>query len=319
MPLMLLLPLATSFAQSDAEALRWLSKMRSATQRLSYAGTFVYQHGGEIDTSRIARIVDSLGARERLEPLDGAAREIIRTRDRLTAYYPGSAITRTEISRREPRFPEILPEQLEELAQNYVIRTAGRERIAGFECQSVLIEPKDRYRYGHKLWGELKTGMLIKAKTFNIRQEPMDSFSFIELQIGRIDAGKVRSLYAASARRWRVETSQAQIANLADEGWLVGMPIPGYRKVAEMRRNIGASSGVGHVVFSDGLATLSIFIERVSDRPAIAAGRSLGDATSVYFRQLGNYRIVVVGEAPMEGIMLVANAVEYRKPKINSK
>src|SRR5687768_8069142 len=74
----------------NGEALQWLERTYSASQHLSYTGTFLYQHGDHIETSRIARLVDPSGVHERLETLDGMPREIIRNNDEVTCYLPAS-------------------------------------------------------------------------------------------------------------------------------------------------------------------------------------------------------------------------------------
>jgi sigma-E factor negative regulatory protein RseB len=309
-----LLPVSAAMAQSDPQAMQWLQRIHSATQKLSYTGTFVYQHGQQLETSRITRYVDASGPREKLEPLDGAQREIIRSRDQVSCYLPDSMTVKVERGVGEPRFPEILPDQFKDLTESYVIRKGEVERVAGFDCQVIVLEPKDRLRYGHKLWADIGTGMLLKAKTLNDRHETVELFTFTQLRIGCIDAEQVRSRFAGRQKDWRVEESGATKANLADAGWVLRPPLPGFRKVGEMRRSLGSLSGVGHIVLSDGLAAVSIFIEPVAGRQPPFRGLLRQGATNVFTRQLGEHWITVVGEAPIESIKVFANAVEYRKP-----
>lgn len=308
-----LLPVSAALAQSDPQALQWLQRIHSATQKMSYTGVFVYQHGQQLETSRITRYVDAFGPREKLEPLDGAQREIIRSRDQVTCYMPETMTVKVDRSVGEPRFPEILPDQIKDLTENYVIRKGEVERVAGFDCQVIVLEPKDRMRYGHKLWADIGTGMLLKAKTLTDKQETVDTFTFTQLRIGGIDREQVRSRFAGRLKEWRVENSGATKANLADAGWVLRPLLPGFRKVGEMRRSVGALTGVGHIVLSDGLAAVSIFIEPVAGRQPPVGELLRQGATNVFTRQLAEHWITVVGEAPIESIKVVANAVEFRK------
>src|SRR5687767_15912073 len=92
-----LLALATTVAQAQSpETLSWLRKMHEATQRLSYSGTFVYQNGTRSETSRITRFVDAAGDIEKLEVMDGVAREIVRTRDTVRCYLPDSRVVKVD-------------------------------------------------------------------------------------------------------------------------------------------------------------------------------------------------------------------------------
>ncbi|MGB7542665.1 MAG: sigma-E factor regulatory protein RseB domain-containing protein, partial [Burkholderiales bacterium] len=164
-----LLPVSAAIAQTDASALQWLQRIYSATQKLSYTGTFVYQQGQQVETSRITHLVDASGPHEKIESLDGVPREIIRNRDEVVCYLPATMTVKIDKQPGWRSFPAILPEQLKGLSENYRVKKAEVERVAGYDCQVIVLEPKDRMRYGHRLWADLNTGMLLKAKTLDDR------------------------------------------------------------------------------------------------------------------------------------------------------
>ncbi len=299
-------------AQTDPLAHHWLQRIYSATQKLSYTGTFVYHFNGQVETSRITRVVDASGPVEKLESLDGAQREIIRYGDEVVCYLPATMTMKIDrLAGRKP-FPAILPEQINDLSAYYTISRGGTERVAGFPCEIIVLSPRDKLRYGHKLWADRRTGMLLRAKTFNDRNEVMESFTFTQLKIGNIDRGQVRSTYASPEKAWRVENSSAEDANLAAAGWSLRAQPPGFRKIAEMRRSLGGAADVGHMVLSDGLAAVSIFIQLDAASPSPPPGLSQQGAINVYTRELGNHRITVVGETPAESVRFLADAVEHR-------
>jgi sigma-E factor negative regulatory protein RseB len=302
---------------SQADALAWLQRIYSATQKLSYTGTFVYQHGTDSETSRITRIVQGGTAREKLETLDGQPREIVRSGDEVVCYLPASLTVKIDRHVGQRGFPAILPEQLRDLSENYTIRKGGIERVAGHDCQVLILEPRDKMRYGQQLWADVATGMLLKAKTFNERNEVMEQFTFTQIQIGgHIDRERVKPSFTKLGPEWRIENAGASEANLAQSGWTLRSRPPGFRKITEMTRTLGGTSGVGHIVLSDGLAAVSIFIEpSVARLPQSRPELSRQGAINVYVRQLGDHRITVVGEAPAESVRHIAHAVEYRKPR----
>jgi sigma-E factor negative regulatory protein RseB len=293
----------------------WLQRIYNASQKLSYAGTFVYQHGGQSETSRITRVVESTGARERLEALDGVPREILRTGDDVVCYLPTSMTMKVDKQPGVRSVPAILPEKPKDLTENYTIRKGEVERIAGHDCQVLVLEPKDNLRYGHKLWADVGTGMLLKAKTFNDHNEVMEQFAFTQVQIGgHIDREQLKSRFARKGQ-WHVEDAVASEANLSQAGWTIRNQPPGFRKVTEMTRTLGGLPGVGHIVLSDGLAAVSVFIEPSAVKPVpLPSDSARQGAINVYVRQLGAHRIVVVGEAPAQSVRSIGNAVEYRKP-----
>ena len=311
-----LLPLSAAFAQSDPAAMRWLQRIYSATQRLSYTGTFVYHHDDQVETSRITRLVVASGPVEKLEILDGMPREIIRSRDQVVCYLPSIMTIKIDKQSGRHPFPLILPDQLKDLAESYVVRKGEVERVAGYDCQVIVLEPRDNLRYGQKLCADLATGMLLKAKTFSEKNDMLETFTFTQLRIGGyIDREKVKPRFVAQAKDWRVEDSDAAEADLTQAGWTVRSQPPGFRKVTEMTRTLNGASGVGHIVFSDGLAAVSVFIEPAAARNAARQpGLSRQGAISVYVRRLESHWVTVVGEAPAESVKLIANAVEHRKP-----
>jgi sigma-E factor negative regulatory protein RseB len=298
-----------------ADAAGWLKRVFSATDKLSYTGTFVYQQGEHSETSRLTRVVDASGVHERLEILDGTPREIVRFNEEVKCYIPSTMTVKVDRQMQTRPFPAMRAD-VGEFAAHYRIRKAETERIAGYDCQAIVLEPKDDLRYGHKLWADVATGMLVKAKTFNEKSEVIEQFSFTELQIGgRIDREKVKSRFAGKGRDWRVEHSGVVEANLARLGWELRALPPGYRKVTELKRRVGDAPEVGQIVVSDGLAAVSVFIEPLGARQGQPpTGPARHGALSVFVRPLANHLVTAVGEVPAESVRQIADGVEYRRP-----
>ncbi len=302
-------------AAQGPDALGWLNKMYTATQRLNYTGTFIYQNGENVETSRITRLVEGHNVYERLETLDGTPREVIRLNDEVKCYLPTTLTIKVDRNQIAKPFPGMLPEQVQSIGDHYVLKKGGIERIAGYDCQVLVLQPKDGMRYGHKLWADVKTGMLVKALTFNEQHGLIEQFFFTDLRIGgRIDRDQVRSRFAATSQDWRIENLAMKEADLSQEGWTIKSLPPGYQKVTERRGKVGAHGGVGQIVLSDGLAAASVFIEPLATRASVPAmGLSRQGAMNVYTRKLDDFLVTVVGELPAEGVRFIANQVEHRK------
>ena len=151
-------------AELPSDPLSWLGRISSAGQRLNYVGTFVYQSGGHVETSRIAHRVDADGEHERLEVLDGSPREIIRRGNEVHCVLPDERTVIIDEAGGRRAFPARLPASLSGLAESYRIRKGEVSRVAGFEAQALVLEPKDDLRYGHTLWAEMQTGLLLKSR-----------------------------------------------------------------------------------------------------------------------------------------------------------
>lgn len=306
--------LAQAQPAPNADAMALLARIYEATEKLSYTGTFVYQQGKRIETSRIARIANAGGDLERIEVLDGVPREIVRTRDTVKCYLPESQTVKVERRAYKRMFPAMLPGRLSDLARNYVISRAEPERIAGFDCESVLLSPKDGLRYGYSLCADTNTGMLLRSRTLDEKGETVEQFSFTQLVIGNVARGMLKAKHAG--RNWRVEDVSAEPADLGASGWFVAEPLPGFRKVTEVTRRLGESRPVGQMVYSDGLAAVSVFIEPLAaQREQVRTGLSSLGAVHIYTRELANHRVTVVGEAPAASVQRLADNVTFRRPQ----
>jgi sigma-E factor negative regulatory protein RseB len=299
---------------STAEGLALLRKIHQATEKLSYSGTFIYQQGERTETSRITRFASPNGALEKLEVLDGLPREIVRSGDTVKCYLPESQTVKVDRTGVERNFPALLPQRISELASHYVITRGEHARIAGFECDSVVLTPRDGLRYGYHLWADSASGMLLRSRTLNEKGRTVEQFTFTQLTIGGVTRDKVKPRHAAA--RWRVEDAATTPLDLAKSGWSVNADLPGFRKIVEVRRRLRESNGVAQVVYSDGLAAVSVFIEPLTTRAERArTGLSSLGAINIYTREVANHLVTVVGEAPAASVQRVADRVEYRRPK----
>ena len=299
---------AQAYAQSS-DALTWLRKIQDATRKVSYVGTFIYQHGDRNETSRITRLASA--DTEKLEVLDGMPRVLVRTRDTVRCYLPESKVVKVERRNADRSFPALLPDQVSSIAQNYDISLGDVQRIGGFDCQAVVLAPKDNLRYGYRLYAHGRSGMLISAVTIDAAGKPVESFTFTHLDMRRVTPDMVKPGYDASG--WRTEDADTTPARLA--GWSLAAELPGFHKVIELKRRMGESKPVGQLVYSDGLAAVSVFIEPLAGRAELPPTgiASLG-AIHIYTREVANHMVTVVGEAPASSVQRFANAVQYRQP-----
>jgi len=230
-------------------------------------------------------------------------------------YLPESQTVKVERGPDQRAFPGVLPEQVSELARNYTIARGPHKRIAGYDCESVTLTPKDDLRYGYRLWSDVTSGMLLKAQMFSGKGQMVEEFTFTQLSIGNVPRERTRARHVA--RNWRIEDPLVTPANLALQGWIVGGgELPGFRKVIEVRRKLGEARPVGHVVYSDGLAAVSVFIEPIGGRSdTVRTGLSSLGAFHIYTREIANHIVTVVGEAPAASVQRIANTVAFRPPQ----
>ena len=159
----------------------------------------------------------------------------------------------------------------------------GQDRVAGYDCQVITLEPKDNLRYGHKFCAEIASGLPLRARTVNEKGELVDLFVFTQLTIGSgVNKDLLKSRFAGQSGSWHVERSEFEQKDTgANSGWVLKSPLAGFKKLTEMKRSIaGRQSQVSHIVYSDGLAAVSVFVESMPKSPPPAPtseGRYLRD------------------------------------------
>lgn len=297
-----------------SEALQLLQKIADAARELNYTGTFVYQHGDQSETSRIAHFVENGKEYEKLESLDGPRYEIVRNNEEALIYYPDAKIVRSDKRVARRTFPALLPEQLSSLAEYYEIHKGDPERIGGYEAQSLILEPRDGMRYGHKFWADSATGLLLKARMLGERHSVVEQFSFTQLVIGTgVTKEMVQPSFNIHYPEWRLDRFANNTVSEGDSAWTVKNFPAGFHKILEIRRSKqGNSVLVTHMVYSDGLAAISIFIEPVASRNKVNEGLSQQGAVNIYTRILDDQVVTVLGEAPATTVMQIANSIAPR-------
>jgi len=305
----------SAFAQTAPQDGRaWLHKIYQATQDLSYTGTFVYQHDGRSETSRVTRLASPQGDIECLEVLDGEPREIVRSKDGVRCYLPQSRTLKVDRHSTGRRFPAMLPAQLTELLGYYRVRLGATDRVAGRACQRVSLEPNDSYRYGYELCADQATGMLLRSTTLSETKQPVEQFTFTHLEVGEVRPEAVAPPHATQA--WHIEESSVRPADLGAQGWRVDADLPGFHKIVEVVRVLGAHEPVGQLVYSDGLAAVSVFIEAAEGRrDSVQRGAASIGGINIFVREVEDHIVTVVGEAPAASVRRIADHVRYERPK----
>lgn len=307
-----------SLTEDQKAAQEVLKKIQASAQNLNYSGTFVYQQASQIRTSKITHYVDQQGELEKLEILDGKPREYIRKGDEVSCYLPDSKTIQIEKNVTQEVFPALLTQNAYSLPENYSIKKADLNRVAGLVCQTYLLQPKDAYRYGYRLCAEKQTGLLLRAQTVNSKNEVIEQIAFTELKLNDIDKNKLKPSFQ-NISRWHIENLTVQ-SNI-DSGWSVRSLPAGFRKIKEMKRVIpappasaGGKSGVSHqviqMIFSDGLAAISVFIEPDSENRT--EGSLQQGAMTIMGKRQGAYWLTVVGEVPVAAIQKVMNSIEFK-------
>jgi len=310
-----LLAVATVVAVPAAlaeDAAAWLSRAASAAQKQNYVGTIVYQHGGRFETSRLVHLNDRGNEFEKLVNLEGPAREVIRMNGEVRCYYPDAKVIRIEPRTFRNAFPSLSAQQQAALTDHYSFRMAERGRVAGIETQAWVFEPKDGLRYGHKFWADPESGLLVKARIVDERNEVIEQFAFTEILIGvKIDREQVNPTWAVTPPDWQVRQLGQAGAESKETGWTVTRVPAGFVKIVDGYRRLKGARDVAHLVYSDGLVAVSVFIEPIGTA-SHPIGISRQGGINVVIRQQDDNLVTVLGEVPVATVRQIAHSVARR-------
>lgn len=286
------------------DARQWLERMADAARTVSFHGEIVHLHGNRARSMEIARYAQGENVIERLLVLDGPPREAIRDGKEVTCIVPGG-IEQLE-GERVPRnpFPGKHWNHSESLAEHYEFLELGTDRVAGRECRVIGIEPRDGYRYGYRLWIDRDTGLLLKSNLVDAAGDVIEQVAFTRISINDPAAAeRVRPTLEGESKRWRV----GERAPAAESVSIRVDAVPdGYVARSGPRQR---GHKVVQQVFTDGLATVSVFVE--PRRPARDAldGPSRMGAVSAHGTVHDDWQVTVVGEVPSVAVELIAESV----------
>jgi sigma-E factor negative regulatory protein RseB len=293
---------------------QWLQAIRSAAQRSSYTGTIVYQHGDEVRSSRIVHYFDGTIARERVQTLDGWPREFIREGDQVQCLYPRQRRIVIEQGGVRAAFPALGQVGLSRVLEHYALTSGDLERVAGIDCKVLQLVPRDTLRYGYRLWVHPDSGLLLKIQVVGPEDAMIEQIAFSDVRIGEpIDRAQLKPSWSTAG--WEVvRRHPSREIELSRQGWIVTAP-EGFHRLTEVERELGngSSQEAMQAVFTDGLATVSVFIEPGA-APADPAPVQQRAPWSAFMRRVGDARVTVVGEVPATTVRSIADSVHFDAP-----
>lgn len=318
-------PLSTPVSPPAGERTvgEWLMRLHEASRQRAYLGTFVVSSAsGALSSARIWHVCDGEQQMERVETLTGAPRSTFRRNDQVVTFLPDVRVVRTEKRESLGLFPDFLKSGDHAIPEFYSVRQTGSERVAGFDADIVQFVPRDALRFGYRIWSEKRTGLVIKLQTLDAAGRVLEQAAFSELQLDApVKMGKLAQMMA-NTEGYRLEKAEAAKTTAAAEGWALRSAVPGFRSMSCLKRpaSLGqvAAEGTVHWIFSDGLASVSLFVEAFDRQRHTQEGLMAMGATQTLTRQVndrvgGVWWLTAVGEVPVQTLQAFAQSLERRK------
>jgi len=299
-------------AAAVADGLAWLARAGTAARNVNYTGTYVYSGAGIAESARVTRVHAGGGDAERIESLDGARREIVRRGDEIHYFFLDSKTVRVDRRVSGRSFPDILPADSAALAAHYSIEAGQTDRVAGRGVQVIRLRARDEDRFSQEIWADLQTGLPLKLRVIDLQGEIVEQFAFTEVSIGeRLSPKQARPSRRAGYAGWTVQNAIVSDPAAGGQPLVEPKTLPsGFRRVAQVSRQWpGQDRPVIQSVYSDGLASLSIFVDPDLSKLAGHEGYSQRGALGVYSRSFADRAVITVGQLPAAALRKVAESL----------
>lgn len=301
------LPLSADQAAHD-----WLNRMNRALRELDYQGRFVYQTQQNLEAMLLVHSVQDESEHERLLSLNGDAREVIRDNDLVVCRIQGQDGHVKESKRPTGRsfspLQAIRPEQLEKY---YAFELADQTRVAGREAQQVMIHPRDELRYGYQLSLDREHALPLRSLTLDSEGEVVSQILFTDMQVGAAAISSEQRRHVPGLHP-ESGSGQRQLARPKPTRWRFASLPAGFELTLHRMKQGSNSAMVEHFVFTDGLATVSVYAEALGGTPF--KGWSRMGAVRALGRNIGDYQVTAVGEVPKKTLAMLLDAMQLREP-----
>lgn len=298
------------------DARNLLERMSQSLVERNYDGRFIHSTDTQSETLRIVHRNLKGKITERLVSLDGMGREYVRTNSEVTYYMPDKRSVLVESRADSDALLTLIPEYQPGLEMYYDISTGPVTKVLERKAQLVTVQPRDEYRYGYRLWLDAETAMPLKSQLFDRQGKVIEQVAFAELTLReQVPDRDLSPSVDTTGFEWTRHEVRRRTVTLETVGWQVQNLPPGFKlKVTRLQPVMGSNAPpVRHLVYSDGLATVSIFIEQVAASTESGSGLQKVGSAYAFHRDVQGYQITAVGEVPAVTVKNMVSSLE-REP-----
>lgn len=288
-----------------------LQKTAFAARELNYQGVFAYQNAQRLRSVQITHMNNAGRELTRNVVLDGQQREVFSEGQDIVIFNAKHDKVVIEKRRGQNLFPAMLPTNLDSLKTAYAAKLGGVERVAGRDAQIIELIPHDSYRYTYKVWTDVEYGLLLKMVLLD-NVKVLEQIGFT--QISMLNTKNLDWFQPKIDLTKNYVMEDTTEVNHVTEDWIVANLPVGYKKIDHIQRVIpGKNVTVNQIIFSDGIASVSVFIEPVLKGMRPKMGHKIFGSTNMCANVVDGYQVVVVGEVPAQTVQHISRAVSFRK------
>jgi len=297
----------------SATVQEWIQKMSNSSHRGNYQGTFVFWRDQKLESMSIAHGSKNGRIWVGLQSLNGEPRQLIHENGEVISIFPGKQLVSiNEMTSNLPFHPD-LPKDIKQLNKHYELSLQGQDRVANRDTQIIQVKPKDGYRYGFKYWLDKDTGLMLRCDVINQRKKVLEHMMFTEFEYMQSPPA-IAFKQTAIPETFKVIRQNESDSKKADNSWTVNQLPKGFMLtkniIKPMRKK---QNSVQQLVFSDGLASVSVFIDQNVTAPHRLDGHTKMGSINAFGVMMDKHQVTAIGEVPMETVKLIAESIHHRQ------
>lgn len=297
-----------------------LQRMSDADYNQNYQGIFILRKSDKLSTLKVLHGSDEKGVWESLETLDGESRQVVRHNNKVVSIYPERELVTIRYSTNNNSLHLHLPDNIKQLDHFYTLQRLDDDRIANHPTLVLALLPKDQYRYGYRYWVDKNTGMLLRCDLLAVDNTVVEQMMFTSLKYLKSSpadsfSGLLESAPYEQYKQQLLNEREVNVLPSAQLKWVVNLLPKGFMLTQSTMRysqpssaNSNQEEDLLHLVYSDGLASVSIFIEQNQGENKHLQGASAMGAINAYGHSVGDYFVTVVGEVPITTVQSMARS-----------
>jgi len=295
------------FAQ-DVAPHDWLDKMAGAVQTTNYEGTVIRIQNGKVEALKVVHVVADGVIREKVILQEGNGLEIIRHGNEVHCILPDKKSVLVEEWNDQSTLFSSLPSSDIRFGNQYDVSIVREDRVASRKAVFLAIRPHDEYRFGHRIWLDIETGFPLQTKLMDNEGNAIEQVKFAEISLDHeIHADALAPSTSTDNFRWFTQPKR-KITHMVSSPWKSDELPAGFQVVSSHEENMsGRDATVVHIMYSDGLANVSVFIEPASDKKI--AQRSRVGASNSYSVEFDGFQVTAVGEVPAATVKKIASSM----------
>jgi len=307
----LLVGLLAGFSAAPADSgdpSEWLDRMGDAVKKTSYEGTVIRIREGEAEALKVVHTFADGVIREKVIAQEGNGLEIIRNGNEVHCILPDRKSVLVEEWDDQSTLFSTLPSSDIRFGSEYDVSIVREDRVAGRQANLLAVRPHDGYRYGYRIWLDIETGFPLQTQLIGTDGAAIEQIKFAEISLNKeIHASALAPSYSTENFRW-LNQSNPHVTRSVETEWVSANLPQGFRAIStHEERMTDGDQYVTHILYSDGLANVSVFVARLEEGDS--QGESNVSGSNAYSAIVGDHHVTAVGKVPAMTVEQIATSM----------